>query len=685
MASGDKALERPFPSWLSWIVSLLLIVAVAVLDLFSSAGLVVPVLYVVPLVLGIQQRSQRLIWGLALLCVLLDFVVHVALLERWLVDLGSIAFLNRVLAAAAILVMAAICHALVAYQRAVRLHHQRLVERTASLETANQELAAREEKIVRQNEALQALIETIQQERRRFESAFNTMPFGLAVADDPSGGQVRLNPAGAALLNVAVDENIALSAPAGIRIRRQVLRGGQPVCEDDLPLSRALQGTDVRGDELEYHLSTGRRLVLLVSASPIYDAKGKVAGAISGFVDITAMKDLQRELDLRRREAEEGSVRKTRFLAAISHDIRTPVNAINLLAELVRRTAANPALAADVPELAEKLHANAVSLIELINDLLDVARFDQGKLEFQESQFALNDVIADECRQLAPLAQEKRLNLFVEPPATPITLRTDRIKLARILGNLIGNAIKFTDTGSVRVSSTLLADRRVQIGVADTGIGIASEQMPHIFDEFIQLRNPERDRSKGSGLGLAICKRLTEAMGGSIGVESQPGCGTTMIVTLPAACVLSVATPAPPPPAFPISLPGLAGLRVLVVEDHYNTRQATVSLLEREGARVTEARTGREAVARVGKGELDVVLLDMMLPDMDGAEVLKSIQTERPPGLAGVLVLTGDLTPGRQEEVKRLGADELVAKPIDVNELVARLRRLKEHQGEGSF
>src|SRR6185312_13635060 len=154
------------------------------------------------------------------------------------------------------------------------------------------------------------------------------------------------------------------------------------------------------------------------------------------FVDISSQKELQRELDVRRREAEEASVRKTRFLAAVSHDIRTPANAISLLAELIRRTASNPAMAADVPNLAQELHGSAVSLVNLLSDVLDIARFDSDKVEMQESEFALNALLQDEQRQLQPLAREKGLTLEVIAPAEPLVIRTDRIKLARVLGNL---------------------------------------------------------------------------------------------------------------------------------------------------------------------------------------------------------------------------------------------------------
>jgi two-component system CheB/CheR fusion protein len=289
---------------------------------------------------------------------------------------------------------------------------------------------------------------------------------------------------------------------------------------------------------LELLTAMNKRVTLLANARPIRDRDGKLMGAVGAFVDITPQKELQRELDLRRREAEEASVRKTHFLAAVSHDIRTPANAISLLAELIRRTAANPALSADIPDLAAELHSSAISLINLLSDVLDVARFDSGKIELQEAEFQLAGLLEQEHRQLMPLAREKNLDLQWSAPAEPIQLRIDRIKLARILGNLIGNAIKFTEVGHIRVNAHPPDETGLRITVSDTGIGIPPEFQEHIFDEFFQMRNPERDRNKGTGLGLTICKRLIDAMGGSLQVTSAPGKGSTFTITLPPVCVV---------------------------------------------------------------------------------------------------------------------------------------------------
>jgi signal transduction histidine kinase len=209
-----------------------------------------------------------------------------------------------------------------------------------------------------------------------------------------------------------------------------------------MPISRALRGDEVHSEEVDVLLPAGKRLNLLVSASlsSIQPARSRELSPASSTSPPSKL--LQRELEMRRREAEEASVRKTRFLAAVSHDIRTPANAINLMAEVIRRTAENPAMTSQIPELAHKLQANTRSMMELVSDLLDVARFDSGKMELLESEFSLGDLMGEECRQLLPLAQDKGLRLVVQPPAPRITSPYRPREARARAGNIIGNAIR---------------------------------------------------------------------------------------------------------------------------------------------------------------------------------------------------------------------------------------------------
>ena len=516
------------------------------------------------------------------------------------------------------------------------------------------------------------LFEEIDQQRRRFETVFRTLPIGVMVADADQT-DIRINPAGAALFTVATDANFA--APNFVRTWR-VYRNGQPVPLEQYPVRKAIAGELVQNEELEIVFNSGRRLMLLTSANPIRDRDGRTIGAVCAFTDVSAMNELQREIDARRREAEEASVRKTRFLAAVSHDIRTPANAINLMAALVRRTAEDPALVGQVPKLAAELQGSAATLIELVSDVLDVARFDTGKIELQESVFPLGGLLAEEGRQLMPLAQEKKLRFVVHTPEPEVTLRSDRIKLGRVIANLVSNAIKFTNEGQVHLSARV-HDGSVSVAVADTGVGIAAEHVPLIFDEFFQLRNPERDRHKGTGLGLAICKRLVDAMGGAITVDSTPGKGTTFTVTLPRSAFVPGTDPksstaaSGAPGKSPLQEPAtLAGLSILLVEDHDSTRSATAQILQDYGARVFQAPDGKTGLDLLRREKPQVLLLDLMLPDMDGRDILKAFGGTRPDHLSRVLVLTGNLISTSEGELKALGADALCPKPIDVRCLI---------------
>jgi signal transduction histidine kinase len=244
------------------------------------------------------------------------------------------------------------------------------------------------------------------------------------------------------------------------------------------------------------------------------------------------------ELEHHRKEAEEASARKTQLLASASHDIRTPVNTINLMADVIRRTAENPALATQVPDLAQRLQANALSLVDLLTAVLDTANFESGHVEYHESTFSLNAMLASICHDLLPAAQAKTLRLHVEAPERTIWLRTDRVKLQRVISNLVTNAIKFTEKGCVTVTATLKSDRVALICVQDTGIGIASQQFDGIFNEFAQVRDPNSDRNSGWGLGLSICRRLVKLMGGRITVESELNRGSIFTVRLPPECVV---------------------------------------------------------------------------------------------------------------------------------------------------
>ena len=251
------------------------------------------------------------------------------------------------------------------------------------------------------------------------------------------------------------------------------------------------------------------------------------------------------ELARREREAGEASSRKTRLLNAVSHDIRSPVNTINLMAEVIRRTAEDPSLATRVPQMARRLQSNAQSLVALVSEVLDLAHLDSGLLELHESTFSLNEFIEAKCRELAPMAEAKSLRLATDRLERLVCVRADRIKLDRIVTNLVTNAIKFTANGSVTIGAAMAADGAPLIRVQDTGVGIAEDEIARIFDEFAQFNVPLDKPEGGWGLGLAISRRLASFIGASIEVKSRLEHGTVFTVRLRPEHVVDIAPVAP--------------------------------------------------------------------------------------------------------------------------------------------
>ncbi len=248
--------------------------------------------------------------------------------------------------------------------------------------------------------------------------------------------------------------------------------------------------------------------------------------------------EIQRQnelLDRRRREAEDESVRKSRMLVSASHDIRTPLHAINLMADVIRRSATNPEIAIRVPSMAQRLQANAVSLSGLLDEILDASSFDSGRIELRESEFSVERILTEGYERFLPIAETKGLRLEIELPATPAWLRTDRPKLGRIVDNLLSNAIKFTEAGSVTLVARQTPDV-VQIQVRDTGVGMAPKDSNRAFDGATQRAAREDDQ--GWGLGLPICRRLATMLGGALEVESAPTRGSVFTVSLPSSCVV---------------------------------------------------------------------------------------------------------------------------------------------------
>ena len=410
-------------------------------------------------------------------------------------------------------------------------------------------------------------------------------------------------------------------------------------------------------------------------------------GIVGVFTDITELKD--RELQLgqlvdrladARDAAMEATVAKSRFLANMSHELRTPLNAIIGITEMLMEDAEDSG-DRSLREPLERIARAGKHLLQLINEVLDLSKIEAGKLEINYEPVDLASLVGDVVGEAETLAAKNGNRLSVDCPPDIGTVRSDPTRLRQIMLNLLSNACKFTENGSVSLSVTRSredGDDWISIRVVDTGIGMTSEQLGKLFQEFSQADSSTTRKYGGTGLGLAISDRLCRMMGGSIDVKSKPGVGTTFSVRLPA-------ERAGVPEAAPIEMAptpaGHATARtnsVLVIDDDATVRDLMRRYLSREGFDVVTADGGREGLEFARELHPSVITLDVFMPDMDGWSVLQAIKQDAELSRIPVIMMT---ISDEKQKGFTLGASGYLTKPVDRAQLAQLLDRFKTIAG----
>ena len=380
-----------------------------------------------------------------------------------------------------------------------------------------------------------------------------------------------------------------------------------------------------------------------------------------------AMRRHAAELELQNRRIQEANRLKSEFLANMSHELRTPLNAIIGFAELLHDGAVDPS-SPQHREFLNDILSSGRHLLQLINDVLDLAKVEAGRIEFRPEPVSLAQLVQEVAAVLRTVAATKRirLELEIDPAASDAVLDPARFK--QVAYNYLSNALKFTPDGGRVVLRILPApEETIRLEVTDTGVGIAAHQLDRLFVEFQQLESGLTKRHQGTGLGLALTKRLVEAQGGSVGVVSTPDRGSTFHAVLPRRCEVLVE------PARSRTISRSRSSRtVLVVEDDARDQHQLVSALSGAGYAVETATTGREALARWRERKFDAATIDLLLPDMSGIELLQALGREG--GTTGTPVIIVTVIPDARV-VAGYGVHEVLAKPFDHEHLIAALAR----------
>jgi signal transduction histidine kinase/DNA-binding NarL/FixJ family response regulator len=423
------------------------------------------------------------------------------------------------------------------------------------------------------------------------------------------------------------------------------------------------------------HLELGDRMFSPIK-NTLYQNRDK-AGSIYALIDDTEQYHYMEELKEQRSIADHANRAKSVFLANMSHEIRTPINAVLGMDEMILRETAEP----DTRTYAEDIRRAGQTLLSLVNDILDLSKIEQGKMEILPTRYEMASLLGDLINMIAPRIEAKGLGLEVQAePGLPHLLLGDEIRIRQIILNLLTNAVKYTEKGRVRLDIGFkdLSDRDIllQVRVSDTGIGMKEEDIEKLFVPYTRLEEERNRAIEGTGLGMSIVQQLLFLMGSRLQVESVYGAGSVfsfeirqeVISRKPMGDVSRFTSRAEKSEEYR-ELFHAPDARILVVDDTEVNLTVMTNLLKRTKVRVDKALSGKEALALTEKTEYDIIFIDHMMPEMDGIEVLHRMQEQRPEAYTVYIVLTANAITGAREMYLEEGFADYVSKPVNGRKL----------------
>jgi PAS domain S-box-containing protein len=512
-------------------------------------------------------------------------------------------------------------------------------------------------------------------ERRRAEFALRNsetllsqfmenLPIGVVVID----AQSRLRFANNSAIDMVGPSMLIESDGRPLPLYR--LNELRPYPEAENPLVRALAGNAAAVQDAEVR-ADGREFPVEIAAAPIYDARGRISYAIATFSDVTERRRAEEALRSAKEAAEAANRTKSDFLARMSHELRTPLNSVIGFANIVMKNRSGTLRQQELAYL-ERILENGKHLLLLINDILDLSKIEAGKVEIEVAPTDVGEAVRRVVAQLEEQTQQQRVALRTSVPSELEPVVTDVVRLRQILLNLVGNALKFTERGviEVRIETTPDSNAPARIVVEDTGIGIPEDRLEAIFDAFEQAESSTTRKYGGTGLGLPISRALCELLGYELTVRSELGVGTAF--TLQPSRTGARRDVAAQPLARPVLPRAEPDRLVLIVDDQADSRILLTHYVEDFGCRAIATHSAASAITLARELKPDLITLDLMMPGMNGWDLLAELKAD--PVLASIPVIVVSMV-AQESRASLLGAIDLVQKPVDREALFRVLRR----------